>query len=121
MWMYTHTNKRAPVDVCQSLHRMFMIHTDHYDHDVLFNLYLICTEAYQTIGNTDQAICQYNEAEMIAKTLDDTRTIRSSSDITEREQKRQKLKEIRMKLEFQSRFRCNLVEGSQHRSFSKFL
>lgn len=120
IWMYTHTNKRAPVDICQSLNRMFLLHKDHYDKHTLFNLYLICAEAYQTIGNVDQAYCHYNQAETVAKILDDTRTRMNLYEIMQRNQKREKLDEIGMKLEFQSEFKCNLIKGRKRQRFSKF-
>ncbi|CAF1286661.1 unnamed protein product [Rotaria sp. Silwood1] len=118
LWMYVHTNKRPPADICQSLNRMFLIHTDHIDYHKLFNLQLICAEAYQTIGDIDQAYCQYNQAEILAQKLDNRTTIMSYSDIIERDRKRKKLKDIEMKLEFQSEFICNLIKSRKHRIFN---
>ncbi|CAF4319332.1 unnamed protein product, partial [Adineta steineri] len=69
MWMYTHTNKHAPADICEFLTRIFLIRSDHYDQQILFNLRLICAEAYQTIGSIDQAQCQYDQAEILANNL----------------------------------------------------
>jgi hypothetical protein len=116
-WMYTHANKRAPVDICQSLHRMFITDTDYYDDHVLFHLHLICAEVYQTVGDDGQAHCQYNAAEILAKTLNEARRIMNTYDIMEGDQQRKKLKDIKMKLEFQSNFKCNLIEEQKHQSF----
>ncbi len=120
MWMYTHTNKHAPVDICQSLIRMFLLHKDRYDKHILFNLSLICAEAYQAIGNVDQAYCQFNQAETIAKSLNNTRAIMNLYEITERDRKQKKLEEIEMKLEFQSEFQYNLIKRRKNQRFSKF-
>ena len=120
MWMYLHANKRAPVDICQSLNRIFLLLKGHYDKHTLFNVSLICAEAYQTIGNVDQAYCHFHQAEIIEKSLDDPRTIMNLYEIEERARKRKKLEEIGMKLKFQSEFKCNLVKDRKHQRFSEF-
>ena len=117
-WIFTHSNKRSPIDICQSLARMFFIHTDHHDHHRLFNLRLICAEAYQTVGNVNQACCEYNEAEILVKTLDDS--IISHFDVLERARKRKKLEDIEMKLEFQVEFNRNFIKGRKHQRSSEF-
>lgn len=121
MWMYRHTNKRAPVDICQSLNRMFLLQKDYYDLHILFNLHLICAEVYQTVGNIEQVYCHYSQAEVIAKRLDDTRRIINLSDVMEKDRKRKKLEDIGMKLEFQSEFQCNLIRSRKQQRFSEFL
>ncbi|CAF1242489.1 unnamed protein product [Rotaria sordida] len=118
MWMYMHTNKRSPVDICQSLNRMFLMQTDRIDHHRLFNLQLICAEVYQTVGDIDQAYCQYNQAEIVAQKLDDRNTIMNYFDIIERDRKQKKLDEIGMKLEFQSEFKCNIIKSRKPRIFN---
>ncbi|CAF3214972.1 unnamed protein product [Rotaria sp. Silwood2] len=118
MWMYMHTNKRPPAVICQSLNRMFVIHTDHIDYHRLFNLQLICAEVYQTIGDIDQAYCQYNQAEIVAQKLDNRTTMMNYFDTIERERKRKKLEEIGMKLEFQSEFQCNIIKNRKNRIFN---
>jgi hypothetical protein len=120
MWMYTHANKWAPVDICQSLARILLLRSDDYDGHTLFNVRLICAEAYQTIGNINQAYCEYDAARAIATVLDDTRRIMNLYEIDERDRKRKKIDEIAMKLKFQSEFKCNLIESQTHQRSSKF-
>lgn len=115
------TNDHSPTDICQSMIRMFLIDKDQVDYDKEFNLRLICAEAYQTIGDTDQAYCQYNEAEIIEKKLDETETILNSDEPSERNRKRKKLEEIGMKLEFQSQFKINLRKNQKRHIYSRSL
>jgi hypothetical protein len=46
---------------------MILIDTDRYDNHSLFNLYLICAEAYQTIDYVDQACYHYEQAQITEK------------------------------------------------------
>jgi hypothetical protein len=121
MWMYIHANKWAPVDICQSLARLLLLRPDDYDDQTLFNVRLICAEAYQTTGNTDQAYCEYDEVKTIASGLDDTRRILNLHEIDERDRKRKKIDEIGMKLKFQSEFQSNFIEGQTHQRSREFL
>ncbi|CAF1459688.1 unnamed protein product [Adineta steineri] len=111
MWMYTHTNKHAPVDICEFLTRIFLIRSDHYDQQILFNLRLICAEAYQTIGSINQAQCQYDQAEMLASNLNNITEIITLHDKMIKDRQQKKLEDIGMKLEFQAEFKCNLIKG----------
>ena len=120
-WMYTHANKRASVDICQSLSRMFLIHTDRYDNHIRFNLHLICAEAYQTVGDIGQAYGQYNEAGLVANILDNRITTLNTYEVIEKNRKRKKLDEIKMKLKFQTEFYSILFEDPKQQRFSKFL
>lgn len=114
MWMYTHANKHPPIDICQSLNQMYLNHKDNYDTKTAFNLHLICAEMYQTIGDADQAYCQFDQADIIAKTLENTRTIIDVYELTEKDRKRKKLEEVGMKLEFHSAFNRNLSESRKY-------
>ena len=119
-WFYQHANKHAPADLCQSLTRMYLNHTDHDDYHRLLNLQLLCTEIYQTIGHTDQAYCQYYQTETLANKSNNARTTMNHDDIVDRVQKQKKLDNIGMKLEFQSEFKCNLNKIPKHQTSRKF-
>jgi hypothetical protein len=121
MWMYIHTIKWAPADVCQSLTQHILLHPDRYDSHTRFNVRLICAEAYQVIGNLDQAYCEYDATRAIKAKLDSTTRLLSLYEVGERDRKRKKLKEIAMKLNFQSKFKCNVIEDQTRQTSSKFL
>ena len=103
MWMYTHTNRHAPIDICQSLNHVVLLRIDNYELHTLFNVCLICAEAYQTVGNVDQAYCEYGQAESIATELDNAGTIMNLYEVGEREQKTKEIKgdrnEIKLSIE----------------------
>ena len=109
-WMYTHANKNAPTDICQSLIRLILRSPNEYDQDIIFNIRLICAEAYQTVGQVDQALAEYDAASVVAISLNRTRRRMSVDEINESDRKQKKLDDVRMKLKFQSDFKCNLIE-----------
>jgi len=115
--MYTHTNKRASIDICQSLVRMYLHRKDEYNRDIAFNVYLICAEAYQTSGHNNQAYSYLQQAEIITKTLD---VVTNPRGIAERDRKRTKTKDILMKLKFQSDFQSQLLQNQQQQASSEF-
>ena len=110
--MRSRSNRRPPIDICQSLSRLVLNRLDDFDYDIQLNVCLITTETYQTIGQTHQALCQYEQA----KALD--QLIVRSSDPTNRAQQKNKLEELEMKLKFQSQFQSNLLEETNTRHHS---
>ena len=111
-WMYLHSNKRSAIDICQSLSQLVLTRPEAYDFDSLFHLHLICAEVYQSIGQTNQALSYYQQGQLMAATSDARPS--NPSEHAERERKKKKLEEIAMKLEFQSKFQCCLME--RHRT-----
>lgn len=111
-WMYTHTNKHAPIDICQSLIRLVLSSPNNYDQDILFNVRLICAEAYQTVGRVDQACLEYDAAHEIGRVM-------NLHDMDERDRERKKLDEIKMKLEFQLNFNQNLIARRTKERYGK--
>ena len=116
-WMYTHANKHAPIDICQSLTQLVLHSPDRYAQDIVFHIRLICAEAYQTVGHVDQALGEYDAATVIAASLNNTRTRMSIAEISESDRKRKKLDDVRMKLKFQSDFKSNLIEEQTNGRF----
>lgn len=119
-WMYTHTNKHAPIDICQSLTRFILASTYNCDQDILFNVSLICAEAYQTVGCSDQAYLEFDVAQDIASSLNQIGRVMNLHDINERDRKRKKLDEIKMKLEFQLNFKQNLIARRINERYGKY-
>jgi hypothetical protein len=117
-WMFIHSNKRAPIDICQSLVRMYFTNPDHYDHCRLYNISLICAEAYQTVGNVDQALCQYDQAAKLASTGDNS--LINNYDLLEIDRKRKKLEDVAMKLGFHTEFICNFSKGQKDQRSGEF-
>lgn len=120
-WMYLNASGHSPIDLCQSIMRMFLIDKDQIDYDKEFSLRLIFAETYQTIGDSDQAYSYLNEAEIIAKRLEATEAVLNFSAIMERNRKRKKMEDIGMKLEFQSQFKINLANTRKRGVFGRYL
>ena len=119
--MYTHTNKHAPIDICQSLIRLVLSPSNNYDQDILFHVRLICAETYQTVGYADQACLEYDAAHEISSSLDGFGRTTNVHDTNERDRKRKKLDEIKMKLEFQLDFKQNLIGRPTNERYGEFL
>lgn len=108
-WMYLHSNKRSVMDICQSIAQMYLARSEDYDSDSLCHLYLLCAEAYQSIGQINQGLSYFHQARSMV------RATSNDSQREEQDRKKKKLEEIGMKLQFQSKFQCCLIErdGSQ--------
>lgn len=107
-WMYIHSNRWSPIDICQSISQFYLSQSNDYDSQSKFHICLISSEAYQCIGQITQAQLYYDQSRSIVGTLNT-----SESNECEREEhhrKMKKLEDVRMKLEFQSKFQCQLIE-----------
>jgi hypothetical protein len=83
---------------------------DDFDHAIQLNVYLILAESYQVIGQTHQALCQYEQVKNL-----DTLIVHSLDAIDQVRKK--KMGEVGMKILFQLQFQKNLlVSSNQHES-----
>lgn len=106
-WVFIHSNKRSPIDVGHTLVQTFLSVPDNYSDHVKYNLNLICVQIYEAVGRINQAYLHYHQAKSLAITLD--RRASNDSEALARDRKK-KLNEILMKLDFQSQFQCNLIQ-----------
>lgn len=118
IWMFTHSNKRSVLDICQSLNQMIYNLRDNYDDHCVFNVSLVSAEAYQTVGHISQAHAYYDQAKMLGNTLN-TSTANAINTI-EKDQQRKKLDDIAMKLEFQSEFENRLIRSRNNQRFGEY-